>query len=69
MSPPGDAVTYARNLRAGLTVSVTDGRLAIATNIAERAEKPFAIGLKNVLFCGSNRGGRAETWRQGLRFR
>jgi hypothetical protein len=57
-SPLGEAVTYARNQWAALTVSVTDGRLSIDNTVAERAVKPFAIGRKNFLFFGSDRGGR-----------
>ena len=37
---------------------VRDGDLAIDNNIAERAVKPYAIGRKNWLFFGSDRGGR-----------
>ena len=57
-SPLGEAVTDARKQWAALTVYVTDGGLAIDNNAAERAVKPFAIGRKNVLFFGSDRGGR-----------
>jgi hypothetical protein len=39
-------------------VYVTDGELAIDNNAAERAIKPFAIGRKNRIFFGSDRGGR-----------
>ncbi|MCA8985884.1 MAG: IS66 family transposase [Planctomycetaceae bacterium] len=57
-SPLGEAVTYARNQWTALNVYVTDGRLAIDNNLAERAVKPFAIGRKNWLFFGSDDGGR-----------
>jgi transposase len=57
-SPLGEAVTYARNQWAALTAYATDGDLAIDNNIAERAVKPFAIGRKNWLFFGSDRGGQ-----------
>jgi transposase len=57
-TPLADAITYATNQWAALTVYVTDGDLAIDNNIAERAIKPFAIGRKNWLFFGSDRGGR-----------
>jgi hypothetical protein len=33
--------------------------LAIDNNLAERAIKPFAIGRKNWVFFGSDRGGQA----------
>jgi len=57
-SPLGEALTYARNQWAALSVYTTDGDLAIDNNIAERAVKPYAIGRKNWLFFGSDRGGR-----------
>ena len=57
-SPLGEAVTYARNQWAALNVYVTDGRLAIDNNRAERAVKPYAIGRRNWLFFGSDHGGR-----------
>jgi len=57
-TPLADALTYATNQWAALTVYVTDGDLAIDNNAAERAIKPFAIGRKNWLFFGSDRGGR-----------
>ncbi len=57
-SPLGEAVTYARNQWAALNIYVTDGRLAIDNNIAERAVKPFAIGRKNWLFFGNDHSGR-----------
>jgi transposase len=40
----------------------TDGRLDICNNAAERAIRPLALGRKNWLFAGSDRGGeRAAT--------
>ena len=57
-SPLGEAVAYARNQWDALTVYARDGALAIDNNVAERAVKPYAIGRKNWLFFGSDRGGR-----------
>lgn len=57
-TPIGEAFTYAVNQWDALTVYVRDGHLAIDNNIAERAVKPFAIGRKNWMFFGSDRGGR-----------
>jgi transposase len=57
-SPLGEAVTYARNQWNALNEYVRDGDLAIDNNTAERAVKPYAIGRKNWLFFGSDRGGR-----------
>jgi transposase len=58
-TPIAEALTYALNQWAALTVYVTDGDLAIDNNAAERAIKPFAIGRKNWIFFGSDRGGQA----------
>jgi transposase len=57
-TPIGEAFTYLANQWAALTVYVQDGDLAIDNNAAERAIKPFAIGRKNWMFFGSDRGGR-----------
>ena len=57
-TPIAEALTYARNQWNALNVYITDGRLAIDNNAAERAVKPFAIGRKNWLFFGSDQGGR-----------
>lgn len=37
---------------------VTNGRLEMSNNAAERAMKPPVLGRKNYLFCGSDAGGR-----------
>lgn len=57
-SPLGEATTYARNQWDALTVYVRDGDLAIDNNTAERAREAYAIGRKNWLFFGSDRGGQ-----------
>jgi transposase len=57
-TPLAEAIGYAINQWSTLKVYVGDGRLAIDNNTAERAIKPFAIGRKNWLFFGSDRGGR-----------
>ena len=57
-TPIAEAFTYAANQWDALNVYVTDGDLAIDNNAAERAVKPFALGRKNWLFFGSDRGGR-----------
>jgi len=54
-----EAVNYALNQWDALMVYTTNGGCAIDNNTAERAVKPFAIGRKNWLFFGSDRGGRA----------
>jgi transposase len=57
-TPIAEAITYAINQWSALNVYVCDGDLAIDNNIAERAIKPFAIGRRNWMFFGSDRGGR-----------
>jgi transposase len=57
-TPIGEALAYTANQWAALTVYVRDGNLSIDNNAAERAVKPFAIGRKNWMFFGSDRGGR-----------
>ncbi|QVL30320.1 transposase [Telmatocola sphagniphila] len=57
-SPIGEAVGYSLNQWKALNVYITDGRLSIDNNVAERAIKPYAIGRRNWLFFGSDNGGR-----------
>ncbi len=57
-SPMGQAITYALNQWEALCVYTTDGDLAIDNNAAENALRPIAVGRKNWLFAGSDRGGR-----------
>jgi hypothetical protein len=44
---------------AALTLSrfITDGRLEMSNNAAERAIRPLALGRKNYLFAGADAGG------------
>jgi len=58
-SPIGEAVNYALNHWTALTRYLDDGILDIDNNAAEQALRGIAIGRKNWLFLGSNRGGRA----------
>jgi transposase len=57
-TPIAEAITYALNQWTALIVYLIDGNLSIDNNAAERAVKPFAIGRKNWMFFGSDRGGR-----------
>jgi transposase len=57
-TPIAEAINYSINQWIALNAYVCDGNLAIDNNIAERAIKPFAIGRKNWMFFGSDRGGR-----------
>ena len=58
-SPFRKAMNYADNGWAALCRYTSDGDFDIDNNEAERQMKPVAIGRKNWLFMGSDRGGRA----------
>ncbi len=60
-SPMGKAVYYARAKWEALNVYVTDGRLEIDNNAAERAMRPIAVGRKNWLFFQTVGGGKAAS--------
>ncbi len=51
------AIRYARSRWQALTRYLTDGRLEISNNAAERAIRPLTLGRKNWLFAGSDSGG------------
>ncbi len=53
------AINYVRNQRLPLERFLDDGRLKPDNNTAENAIRPLAVGRKNWLFAGSERGGRA----------
>jgi hypothetical protein len=57
--PLSKAVDYALNQQEALTRYLEDGRLKPDNNTAENAIRPLALGRKNWLFAGSERGGRA----------
>lgn len=52
-----DAIRYVRNQWKALNVYLTDGRLEIDNNRAERAIRPFAIGRNNWMFFETPNGG------------
>src|SRR6202522_819131 len=56
-SPPGP-LPHAASRWTALTRYVSDGRLEMSNNAAERAMRPLALGRKNYLFAGSDEGGR-----------
>jgi transposase len=58
-SPLGEAIGYVENQWEALKRFLEDGRIEIDNNAAERALRPIAVGRKNWLFAGSERGGRA----------
>jgi hypothetical protein len=51
------AINYALNQWEALLLYASDGRLEIDNNSSERTLRPCAIGRKNWLFFGSDRGG------------
>jgi hypothetical protein len=57
-SPVGQAMAYARNQWNDLQTYTRDGELSIDNNVSERSVRAQAIGRKNYLFVGSDRGGR-----------
>jgi transposase len=58
-NPVRQAMDYALRQRMALWRYCEDGRLAIDNGAAERAIRGIALGRKNWLFCGSERGARA----------
>ena len=56
-SPVGQAIGYILPRWSGFTRYCTDGRLSIDNNLSERTLRPCAIGRKNYLFVGNDRGG------------
>lgn len=60
LSQKGDlakAIRYALTRWTALVRYVDDGRLQIDNNAAERSIRPLALGRKNYLFAGSDKGG------------
>jgi transposase len=55
-SPLGKATAYCIPRWDNLLAYMEDGSLEIDNNLAENAIRPIAIGRKNYLFAGSNRG-------------
>jgi hypothetical protein len=53
------AIGYIRGQHRPLRQFLEDGRIPIDNNACERAIRPIAIGRRNWLFAGSQRGGRA----------
>lgn len=56
----GKALTYAQNQKKYLSVFLTDGRIELSNNRAERSIKPFVIGRKNWLFCNTPAGAKSS---------
>ncbi len=64
--PLHKAINYALNQRQALYRYLYDGRLRPDNNTAENAIRPLALGRKNWLFAGSDRGARATALFLGL---
>jgi len=64
--PLRTALDYALNQREALQRFLEDGRLEADNNTAENAIRPLAVGRKNWLFAGSERGGNAAALYLGL---
>ena len=58
-SPTATAISYLLKRWPVFTRYLDDGRLAIDNNAAERALREIAVGRKNWLFAGSDKGGHA----------
>lgn len=56
----GDALHYLLAQWPKLIRYVDDGRVAIDTNVAENAIRPFALGRRNWLFCDTVHGAKAS---------
>lgn len=54
---PAKAINYMLSRWDGFTRFLTDGRVCLSNNAAERALRGIALGRKAWLFCGSDRGG------------
>ena len=54
-----NAIRYGLSWQEAFSLFLTDGRMAIANNPAERALRPIGLGRKNWLFAGPDTG--AET--------
>jgi hypothetical protein len=57
-SPMGEAIGYAQNHRAALRRYTEAGYLAIDNNAVEQLLRSIALGRKNWLHVGGDRGGR-----------
>jgi len=58
-SSTAKAISYALNNETHLRRFLSDGKIEVDNNAAERAMRPIAVGRKNWLFAGSDKGGIA----------
>ncbi len=56
----GKAFTYAQNQKKYLLTFLSDGRIELSNNRAERSIKPFVIGRKNWLFSNTPKGAHSS---------
>jgi transposase len=54
------AFVYAGNQKEGLMRFLEDGNIPLSNNLAENSIRPFTVGRRNWLFCGSPRGADAS---------
>jgi hypothetical protein len=64
--PLRNAINYALNQREALCRYLDNGELKPDNNTAENAIRPLALGRKNWMFAGSERGARATALFLGL---
>jgi transposase len=57
-SPIGQAISYTRAQWEDLQTYTRDGDLSVNNNVSERSLRAQAIGRKNYIYVGSDRGGR-----------
>lgn len=62
----GEALAYLHKQWPKLIRYVEDGRLAIDTNLAENAIRPFALGRRNWLFADTVKGAKASASLYGI---
>jgi hypothetical protein len=60
-SPVGEAIAYARSNWVALARHLEAPYMSIDNNATENAIRPIAVGRKNWLHLGSDRGGRTAT--------
>ncbi|GLR79050.1 IS66 family transposase (plasmid) [Azospirillum oryzae] len=65
-APVAKAMDYMLTRWDGFTKFLSDGRLCLTNNAAERGLRGIALGRKAWLFCGSDRGGQRAAIMYGL---
>lgn len=65
-APVAKAMDYMLTRWDGFARFLTDGRICLTNNAAERALRGIALGRKSWLFCGSDRGGQRAALLYGL---